>query len=246
MNDRPILSASSITEYLKCPQRYYLSHVLRLRGTQSLARAIGQAVHSGVEALWKSPVRPLDALRATFARELESVPTEEIAADPEALADAETMLATYRREVFPVFHPTYVEEPFLVETEGVLLSGTIDAADEDVHDTKTRRGKTINGRRPASFHPDEYRLQLTIYSLGYKVLAGTWPGRLILDVLNRRGGYKSYEVQPDYGELREVLALVNHGIMQGNYEPSGALSGACYYCPFQTICDYSTTREVSV
>ena len=112
--------------------------------------ALGTAVHFAIEGLTK-PVRPVEQLRRAFAREVALLPTDEVAADPDALKDGEKMLATYIREVVPTFTPTMTEQPFTIRAEDVLITGIIDAADEnDVHDTKTTA-------LISKFNPDSYQ-----------------------------------------------------------------------------------------
>ena len=232
-----VLSTSSVTEYLRCHHRYFLGHVYRMRGTQSVPAAIGQAVHAGVEAMHKGQP-PENALQRAWDEESANVPPEELAADHEALADARKILEVYRREVLPRFHPTLVEAPFAVKVEGIIISGTIDAADDDVHDTKTTAGKTINGRKPR-FDAANYDLQLALYKLGYKGLTGTWPKRTVLDVLTRRGTYREIEREPSVRDALDVVGVVRDGLARGDFEPTGALSGSCAYCPFAARCGHA-------
>lgn len=238
MNDL-VLSTSSISEYLRCPYRYLLSHVYRRKGSQTVAAAIGQAVHSGVEALHLGQPA-VEALDAAFSRELEHVPDYDIAADPDARDDALRMLRVYEREVLPAFHPWLIEAPFAVRVDGVVVSGTIDAADEDVRDTKTTSGKTINGRKPR-FDPANYDLQLSLYALGYWALRGQWPKRLLLDVLTRRGTYRQYEREPKIREALDVVGIVRDGIGREEFSPTGALNGSCNWCPYKEVCPHAVT-----
>lgn len=197
-----------------------------------MAAAIGQAVHAGVEAMLKPlPLRPVEAARRAFDHELVSVPASDIAADPGAFSDVETMLSVYARDVAPTFQPVMVEQPFRLSIAGVEVTGTIDAADDGVRDHKTTAGKTINGR-PPRFDPERYDFQLALYDMGYEVLTGRRPAYLQLDVLTRRGTYRSYRRTPSRGEAVDVLGIVAAGIARGDYEPTGAYSGACAYCPF--------------
>ena len=235
-----VLSTSSVTEYLRCHHRYFLGHVYRMRGTQSVPAAIGQAVHAGVEAMHKGQP-PENALQRAWDEESANVPPEELAADHEALADARKILEVYRREVLPRFHPTLVEAPFAVKVEGIIISGTIDAADDDVHDTKTTAGKTINGRKPR-FDAANYDLQLALYKLGYKGLTGTWPKRTVLDVLTRRGTYREIEREPSVRDALDVVGVVRDGLARGDFEPTGALNGACNWCAYAIRCAYAKTE----
>ncbi len=229
-----ILSASSIASYLNCHYEYLLNSVYRVPGGQSLPAALGNAVHKGVETFWKGTKAPADALEAEFAKQLKQVPTPYDEPPTGVLVDGHRMLDTYIEVVAPTFTPTLVEKSFLINVDGVTLSGTIDAADDDVHDLKTTT-------MISKFHPESYSLQLTLYSLGYRFLTGRKPGRLLLDVLTRRGKvpYRQYEIEPQVGELRDIIALTAAGIMAEDYEPTGATANKCKFCPYQRVCQYA-------
>ena len=92
--------------------------------------------------------------------------------------------------------------------------------------------------------PSDHRAQLTGYRFGFKFLTGTWPKRLLLDVLKRTCKYAQYEVEPDEREFRDTLALVSSGIMDEDFRPTGAESGKCEWCPYRTICQYSTVEKI--
>jgi len=239
MAERLVLSTSSISSYLSCHRKYLFSSVYRISGGQSIAAALGSAVHAGAEAFWKSPLRPQKAMRAVWESQLALVPLPYEEPPEGALADAERMLGTYIGQVAPTFTPTLIEEPFLITVDGVALSGVIDAADpttkEDLHDLKTVS-------MISKFDPLSYTLQLSLYSLGYRALTGHKPRRLLLDVLPRRGKvtYRQVEVQPEIGELLDVIGVVHDGIMAEDYSPTGATGNACKWCSYKAICSYST------
>lgn len=245
MNDIAI-SATSIGRYLECPRQWYYSNIIHPRRVaMPVATALGQAVHSGIEAAFKGEPAE-DALREAWAKESALVPIEELAADPDALPDALKMLAVYQRDVMPTFRPVHVEKPFAARVYGQLVTGTLDGADDDdVHDTKTTRGKTINGRRPGQFKASRYSLQVTLYACGFKSITGRWPKRLLLDVLTRLGKYRQYELAPDFGELRTSIEVVRDGLERRDFSPTGAAAGHCPMCPYRLLCPYSTVREAT-
>lgn len=235
------LSQSGISTYLSCGYRYFLSHVVRLPSAPALAPLVGTAVHAGVEAHYKGEDAAA-ALLAAFAAEYEQVPEAERSVDPKALDDARVMLATYLREAV-LQDPRYVEATFAFRLDDVILTGIIDLAKAGVHDTKTRAGKTINGRPPKPFDPSRHQLQMTLYFLGFRSLAGIAPTHLVLDVLSRTGKFKQYPVEPDFAGLRAAVSLTAHGIMRGEFAPTGALAGTCYWCPYSQVCRHSIAAE---
>lgn len=236
-----VLSASSVNAYWKCHYAWKLSNVLRIPAVGNLAMALGQSVHQAIEAIFTSPLRPENVLRAAFIKETAGLPTEEMNSDPGALADGQAMLATYTREVLPTYHPTLVEAPFTIRTEGILLSGVIDNADEDVHDVKTT---SLISR----FRPENHQFQLTLYHWGYAALTGRAPRRLLLDVLPRGGKirHRQIEVKPAHGDAIDLIRLTASSIMRRDYSPTGALNGSCERCPYRLSCQFSTVKEIPV
>lgn len=232
---RLVLSASSISAYLRCHKAYEFSNVFRLSTGQSLPAALGTALHAAVETLWKSPKRPQSTLERTFAAELAHVPLPYDEPPEGVLRDATRMLVVYMQRIAPTFAPTLVEERFIIEVEGVLLAGTIDAADaDDLRDLKTTS-------MISKFDPASHGLQLNLYRLGYKFITGDWPKRLLLDVLTRRGNvpYRQYEVPVETGDLLDAVTIVSSGIAKEDYSPTGAINGACRWCAYQRVCVYA-------
>lgn len=241
MTEELILSTSTIGQYLDCPRRWYMANVLRLKGENNVAAALGSAVHAGAEAMQKG-INPLDAMAKTLDEEMPPEPGPD---GDDADGHARLMLATYAEKVARTFHPTKTEWSFLTRIMGHLVSGQIDAADEridEVRDLKTYDGRKQDNGRAKPFRPEKHRLQMSIYSCGYYALTGRWPKRLALDVLNRVGKYKAIEVQPDYVEMMTQVEVVSAGIRAQRYEPSGAQAGKCPICPFRMICEFSTER----
>ena len=234
MTDELVLSHSSIAEYWRCHYRYYLNNVLRLPGAGNLAMALGTAVHAAAEAIFTSPLKPASFLRSAFIKETAGLSAEEMNADPGALTDGETMVETYIREVVPTFRPTMTERPFTIRAEDTLLTGIIDAADdEDIHDTKTTS-------LISKFSPDRHQVQMTLYHWGYTALTGHQPKRLLLDVLPRGGKvrYRQVEIKPAHGEVRDLVRLTRDAIMGRSFEPTGLLNGSCAMCPYREVCEF--------
>lgn len=227
-----VLSASSAKTYITCGYRYLLENVYRLPATPNMAMAIGTAVHAGIEALHKGHPRPVEATVAALGAQLDTL-TEPYEESPvTALQSATAMLEMYRAKVAPRFRPDLIEANFIVNLDGILVSGQIDAADENVRDVKTTAALT-------GFNAARHRFQLNVYRMGYRFLTGRWPKRLFLDVLTRNGRYKEVEIEVDPGEAMDVLTLTRDGIMAGSFDPTGADNGACRYCPYyEGACAY--------
>lgn len=237
-----VLSASGISDYLRCHHKFLLSSVYRMPRRESLRMLIGTSVHAGIEAMLRGGP-PESALLAAWDEGIGRVDAAEVAADPDALRDAEGMPEVYRREVMPTFHPDIVEAGFAVVPHGlgVVVTGVLDAAEtatDDVRDHKTTAGKTINGVKP-SFNPENADLQLGLYRLGYYGLTGRWPQRMRLDVLTRTGKHRFYDRNPSTSDALDMVAIVRDGVAAGNYEPTGAISGACNWCEYRLRCAHA-------
>lgn len=227
-----VLSKSAVDAFLRCGYAYYLGYVIRLPSPPNLDMAVGTAVHKAAEVHWKASGDPEDALRAALVREVALIPTTTPDEAAQASRDALTMWRTYLMHIAPTFIPTLVEAPFLITIDGQLFSGVIDAADGDVHDTKTTS-------TPSKVDPAHHRLGMTAYAHGFRALTGRSPGRLLLDVVAKNGRWAVKEVQPDDQELADVVGLVAQAIGAGRFEPNGALNGSCRGCAFVDRCSYA-------
>lgn len=224
-----ILSKSSIEVWLACHKRWAYGYLYRVPGAPNLDMAVGTGTHAAVEAYWKGE-SPEEAFAVAMSRELALIPGLVPILAAGAVADGLRLWGTYLRHIVPTFTATMVEKDFLIRVNGVLVSGRIDAADEnDVHDTKTTS-------TPSKVTPERHALGMTIYRHGYRALTGKFPGRLLLDVVAKNGRHKVVEVEPDDAGMAEVVGMVAKGISEGDFRPTGASSGACYGCAYRTMC----------
>jgi RecB family exonuclease len=228
-----VLSKSAIDAWDRCHKAYLYGYVYRVPGAPNLDMAVGTAVHAGVEAYWKGK-GPVDATEAALYNELASMPAVPKDEVKQALVDARAMTRTYLVQIVPTFPkpPTLVERDFLIRVNGTLVSGRIDCATEDpdeVRDTKTTS-------TPSKVTPERHQLGQTLYAWGFAAIAGRMPTRLLLDCVGKNGRVAVKEVEPDYAGAAEVVAMVAKGVNEGDFRPTGAAAGACYSCPYRTIC----------
>jgi hypothetical protein len=226
-----LLSHSSIVTYLRCHYAWLLAYVHRVRQVPRISTAIGIAVHAGAAAHWAGGDRA-GTTQSRLETEMASMPALEPAEASGAVAGAQRAIAAYAAKIAPTFRPALVEQTFLIRINGTLVSGQIDAADEDVHDTKT-------AKTPSDVKPEEHRLQMSIYRHGYKALTGHFPKRLLLDIVGLNGRTKTVEVQPDDAGMAEVIGIVAKGVEAGDFEPTGARSGRCRSCFYVASCRFA-------
>jgi PD-(D/E)XK nuclease superfamily len=224
-----ILSKSSIDVWLDCHRKWMYAYVYRVPGAPNIDMAVGTAVHAGVEALLNGK-DPFKALQKSWKTVTALMPNNDSVEARQALADAHTLFRVYQANIAPTLGTVIaIEKDFLVRVNGVLMSGRIDVADQDVHDTKTTA-------TPSKVNPNSHRLGMTLYKHGYRALTGSWPVRLVLDIVARNGRWKQLEVEPDDAELAEIAGMVAKGINDGDFEPTGAAKGSCHKCAYVALC----------
>lgn len=250
-----VLSASSLDAYDDCHYRWYLQYVESHQGEQSVAAAIGIAVHYAIEQHYKAvmldeplPAKVLDdTYRTQYALETAGIADPELPLD-KAVKWGSRALTTYLEDVAPNVVPTLIEQGGLLQVDGVLVSGHLDVADDRriVRDTK------IKGNKPRD--PRRYLRAFTIYALIYRDLMDTVESDVQLDVIVRLKRDRPYHVPYNYGGsvsdhdiaiTAASLQRVANGIAKGDYRPTGLEEGACKYCPVKTVCDYYLEETVN-
>lgn len=199
--------------------------------------------HCGFD--WQ-PVTPILALEDKWTEEAAKIPAGDLAEDPDALADAGKAYAAFLKHIAPTWHPTMVERKFSYELEGVTITGIIDSADErtdEGRDLKVTTGKSIAGRKAPTFRPGEYQLQRDLYDLGYESITGRPLRKFTLDVLTRLGRHRQYVLPPTFRDTLDTVQVVRDAVSVGDYQPTGAWSGRCHWCPYNLICPASTERS---
>lgn len=243
-----VLSASSLDAYDECHYRWYLSYVEGEQGEQSVAAAIGSAVHTAIERHYKARLLdeplPQSAIEEVFSFEyvMNTLPI----ADPELPLDkaarwGKRALRTYLEDVAPSIQPQLVEHGELLDWDGILVSGHLDVSgtDDVVHDTK------IKGAKPRD--PGRYLRAFVIYAEVHRVATGTPAKDVQLDVIVRLKRDRPYHVpyryggpisQHDYVTTTRAIERVANGIERADFRPTGLETNACKYCPVKTVCDY--------
>jgi len=213
-----VFSASSVNAYLDCHLRWWFQYVAVVPYEPSEAQATGIEVHRVAEVLIRGETASYDK-----------------ALDPLVRVFADDIMPTIGQIMA-------VEEPFLIEVNGILYSGIFDLLDghEGVFDTPyfALRDLKTTGSRPAK---GKYRFNMIGYTLGARSL-GYVVDEVRLDYIVRT--LKPYywpEVQPipDEDEIdgwRATLENVADKVEQGDFEPTGLGTYVCSYCNFKSEC----------
>lgn len=246
-----MLSASSVTTFLRCGVQWEFAYVKRIRSAPTIKQIIGIGAHDAFEQnlaakmvtkidLPESVVR--DAFSDSYDHLLGDV--EVPAEDPGVAKDQGLRLVSKQHtEIAPGIQPVLVEAPIQFEINGVIWTGTLDLKDGKgvVRDWKT------SVRKPSS--PAQYQLAMTGYAIGARELTGEIETDVQLDFLVR---YKKQEPGyypipsggpiPDsaYAQFANIVGRVQQLIMAGRFVPNGLQNNACSWCGYRDICpDYN-------
>jgi DNA helicase-2/ATP-dependent DNA helicase PcrA len=231
------LSPSAIETYRDCPLRYRYAAVDRVPSPPSVARAVGIAAHSSLEAHYRPGGTGGDgeALVRRFAIALRREGVAETAEGRQALARARDKLPEYHERMLRSgTRPLAVERDFTLTVGPHRVHARVDRIDahpaggHQLIDYKTGRPPGPGGRGGSD------DLVLRIYMLGAREAWGIEPrGATLVHVLDgdTRG------VHPDAGDDATVIEAVREaadGIAVGRFAPRP--SWACRSCDFALIC----------
>lgn len=243
-----VLSASSLDAYDSCHYRWYLQYVESQQGEQSVAAAVGSAVHYAIEQHYRAqmlgePLTPKileDMYDAYYVLDTLGMADPELPID-KAMIWGRRALTSYLEDVAPGVDPVLVEHGEIISVNDILVSGHLDVADSKgiVHDTK------IKGSKPRD--PGRYLRAFTVYALLYRQRMEKLETDVQLDVIIRLKRDRPYHVPYRYGGpvsqhdvaiFAASLERIANGIERGDFRPTGLEDGACRFCPVKTVCAY--------
>ncbi|WP_217922924.1 ATP-dependent helicase [Miltoncostaea oceani] len=231
------ISPSAVELYRGCPLRYRYAMVDHVPSPPSVARAIGVAAHSALEAQYRpdGPGGDGEALVRRFAVALKREGVADTAEGRQALARGRDALPDYHdRLVRSRTRPVAVERAFTLTVGPHRVHGRIDRIDahpaggHQLVDYKTGKPPTAGARGPGD------DLVLRLYMLGAREAWGITPrGATLVHVLDgdTRG------VHPDASDDAMVVEAVRdavEGISARDFTPRP--SWACRSCDFALIC----------
>ena len=228
------LTASSIKDYLDCPQKLEY----RLHGESSTPNAYflrGTVVHEIIAD--RSIDNPTKA-KEVFFEEFSRLVVEN---DPEfpfrttftsMVKESNKMLDNYYLKIDPAFDaplPEHIEMFFEVTIGGQVFKGVIDQIREDsVFDWKT----TVKPLDPVTRNAD---YQFTLYGLAYKELFGKYPKNIYYGHLYSGEVHKLERTEADYEYLKEVANQVDFS-MKNDIFPRNYSKYGCALCQYKHLC----------
>ena len=251
MAELPLLSASSVTTFLRCGMQWYYGYVAAVKSPPSLKQARGLAVHKAVEVNMRQKITsrldlPVADVEDACATEYDilSGDVEDDKAEIGAYKDSSVKLARiHTKLIAPEIQPVWVEQPVQFKINDIPFSGQVDILDEEsrIRDTKT------TARKPTA---DSYILNMTGYALSYRQITGTVETDTVLDYLVATqkpyylpvmaGGPVSDDEIVRFANIVESVAAA---IQAGRFVPNGLASGACSWCGYKFICPAYQRRE---
>jgi DNA helicase-2/ATP-dependent DNA helicase PcrA len=239
------LSFSQLDDYLTCPRRYKLRHVLRVPTPPHHAMAYGTALHQAVAAYHGLEMRGEQMSEAGLLEVFALHWTGEgfLSRDHEearyaAGQDALRRFRVSRMELAE--RPAAVERPFSFRFGVDRIRGRYDRVDDRTDGTTVITDYKSSDVRDQARADQRAResLQLAIYALAHEAEAGTLPATVQLHFLDSGVvGTASLDAKR-LERTRRKVAVAAAGIRAGRFEPTPDAIG-CGYCPFRDICPAS-------
>lgn len=267
-----ILSASSVTTFLRCGKQWEYAYVWRERRAPTIKQALGIAAHDAYDKdltakLVTGENWPEDMVVDAFTTEYDRMwrdgftSIKEDDEDPGKAKDQQIrVVRKYRTDLAPLIEPVMVEQSFIIDVDGILYSGTLDLASihrlvvdpDTVREQIKVRDFKNTAQKPSS--TGNYVFGMIGYALGYRSIAGTPEDEIQIDYLVR---YKKQE--PGYFPVSSggpvgpraiegfamTLREVFDAIMAGRFVANGIQNGACSWCGYKPICPAYAAAKLS-
>ena len=236
------LSYSQLDDYLTCPLKYRLRHVVQVPTPPHHALVLGNALHQAVAAFHAAHMRGRvmeeGELLEVFAAHWSSEGFHSRNHEEARYAAGRSALLRFRDDAIrpgaPI--PVAVERPFSVRIGRDTIRGRYDRLDETPTGTVITDYKSSDVREPKqATQKARESLQLQLYALAHQVETGSPPAAVELHFLE--SGVVG-RVAPDAARLaktRRTLAEAADGIRAGRFEARPDFIG-CGYCPYREIC----------
>lgn len=265
-NEGPdLLSASSVTTFLRCGRQWYFAYVAGIRLPPTLKQARGVAVHKAVEINMAQKVSstvdlPVEDVIDAYDTAWRENGQDGFAADAtlkegEVKDKGQELIVLYHTTVAPKIQPIWVEQSVQFKINGIPFSGQIDQAEEvpgprHAETLETRlviRDTKTTARKP---NGESYLLNMTGYALAARQLTGEKEADTVLDYLVATKVPQYQEVRmggpitdAQINRFATVVEDVSAAISAGRFTPNGLVSGACSWCGFRPICPAYAARD---
>jgi DNA helicase-2/ATP-dependent DNA helicase PcrA len=243
--DGPLsLSFSQVDEYLGCPERYRLRHVVGLSTPAHHALAYGSALHQTIATFHVSQGRAEPLSEADLLAELDRhwVPDGYLSREHEEAryaAGRQALLRFRTRELASGRVPVAIERPFrfrLGQDQIVGRVDRLDSAPEGMVITDYKSSDVRDQKRADTRARDS--LQLQVYALAHQAETGQLPARVQLHFIDSGVIGSAVPDEARLAKARHKLTNAADGIRGGDFRPRPSPL-ACGYCPFREVCPAS-------
>jgi DNA helicase-2/ATP-dependent DNA helicase PcrA len=242
------LSHRQVDDYATCPLKYRYVHVLRVPIRRHHTVVYGETLHRVVEHYLRRRAAglytPLEDLLDTYEREWRNEGFLTWAHEDARKATGRAAVVRFWHEEEASGHrPMHVEREFGVALDGpggpVRLRGRWDRVDE------TEAGPVIIDYKSSDVRAAEHAaarasesLQLKIYALAWRALAGRLPARVELRFLESGVVGRHAPDDGDADAAARAVAAVAAGVRARRFSATPSFQ-ACRYCAYSQICPYT-------
>jgi DNA helicase-2/ATP-dependent DNA helicase PcrA len=239
------LSYSQLDDYLACPLKYRLRHVVRIPTPQHHALVLGNALHQAVAAFHAAGIRGRtlteEQVLEVFATHWSSdgflSRSHEDARFASGQNSLRRFLADEAREDASV--PVAVERQFAVRFGQDTVRGRYDRVDETPDGTVITDYKSSDVRDPKqATQKARDSLQLQLYALAHEVETGELPAAVQLRFLESGTVGRIVPSRERLEKTRKTLETAAEGIRAGDFKARPDFM-TCGFCPFREICPQS-------
>ncbi len=238
---KPTFSFSQLEDYLECPERYRLRHVVGVPSPPHHAMSYGRALHEAVAYFH------LESRRGDAPSEDELLEAFDRAWRSEGFLSREHEDARYNagRAALASFHAAQVadpaqvvavERPFEFDLDGVRIRGRMDRVDHGATGAVIvdYKSSNVTDQRKAD-EKARNSLQLQVYALAQQAASGELPAELQLHFLDSGVVGRTQPTPERLGRTKTKISAALDGIA-GSEFPAKPNAIACGYCPFRQIC----------
>ena len=239
------LSFSQIDDYLTCPLRYRLRHVVGVPTPAHHALVLGNALHQAAAAFHTAQARGRlmeeTELLAVFDAHWSAEGFLSRQHEEARHAAGQEALRRFRRDATApgASVPVAVERTFSVEVGSDVLRGRFDRVDEGSGGTVITDYKSSDVRDPRkAAERARDSLQLQVYALAHQAETGALPAAVQLHFLESGLVGRAVPDPARLAKARQRIASASDGIRNGRFEPTPDRI-ACSYCPYRQVCHAS-------
>jgi DNA helicase-2/ATP-dependent DNA helicase PcrA len=233
-----------LDDYLACPRKFELRHVLRVPVPAHHALVYGSALHQAVAAQGQRQARgrPMaeEELIEVFATHWQSEGFLSRQHEEARFAAGREALRRYHTSPAAACAPVAVEQEFSFPLEpGIRLRGRYDRVDASPDGAVITDFKSSDVRDPRKARQKAREsLQLQIYSLAHEQASGRLPAAVQLHFLDSGLIGRAGPEPARLAKTRQRIGEAAKGIRAGAFQARPDYL-ACGYCPFRDICPES-------